>query len=95
MTDIEYLQQSVTRGLQEILISEQGLTIAEALELLRTSRTFALVMDESTGLYRESPSYVYEYLAEEMHLLHANGTSLQDGSTTATPANEDGRMERP
>ena len=87
MTDIEYLQQSVTRGLQEILVSEQGMTIAEALELLRASRTFALVMDESTGLYRESPSYVYEYLAEETRALHASGISSQARAATAAPAN--------
>ena len=66
MTDTEFLTQSVTRGLIEILMAEQGMPFTEALEMLRKSRTFSLLMDEKTGLYRESPSYVYEFLKEEL-----------------------------
>ena len=65
MTDVEFLQQSVIRGLEEILVSEVGMTITESLELLRDSSTLALLLDEQTGLYRESASYVYEYLKDE------------------------------
>lgn len=65
MSNVEYLQQSVTRGLEEILITERGLSLAQALELLRTSKMFALLIDSKTGLYRESPSYVYELLKDE------------------------------
>ncbi len=65
MNDVEYLQQSVTRGLEEILMTERGMSLVQALELLRTSRAFALLMDDETCLYRESPSYVYELLKDE------------------------------
>ena len=65
MTDIEYLQQSVMRGLEEILVSERGMTLVQAMELMRSSKTLVLLMDSETGLYRESPSYVYELVKEE------------------------------
>lgn len=66
MTDAEYLAQSVTRGLIEILMVERGMSFGEALTTLRNSKAFGLLMDEETGLYRESPSYVYEFLKEEL-----------------------------
>ena len=65
MTDSEYLQQSVMRGLEEILVSEKSMSLPQAMELLRKSKTFALLMDVHTCLYRESPSYVYELLMDE------------------------------
>ena len=66
MSDTEYLAQSVTRGLIEILMGERNMSFVEALATLRDSKTFALLMDDETHLYRESPSYVYGYLNEEL-----------------------------
>ncbi len=65
MTDEEYLKESVVRGLVEILVAERGMNIPKALETVRKSRTFDLLMDGETCLYRESPSYVYELMREE------------------------------
>ncbi len=65
MNDIEYLKEPVVRGLVEILMSEEGMVLPEALELLSSTKTFDSLMDEKTGLYRESPSYVYELVSEE------------------------------
>ena len=66
MTDVEFLTQSVTRGLTEILMAEHGMSLTEALNVLRNSKTFSLLTDEETRLYRESPSYVYEILRDEL-----------------------------
>ena len=66
MSDFEYLTQSVTRGLIEILMIERHLSLSEALATLRSSHTFQLLLDEQTGLYRESAAYVYVMLCEEL-----------------------------
>lgn len=66
MTDVEFLKESVVRGLAEILIVERGMSLVGALDAIRPSRTFDLLMEDETGLYRESPSYVYQFLKEEL-----------------------------
>lgn len=66
MSDIEFLQESALRGLVEIIMAEREASLAQALEAVRKSHVFELLMDETTGLYRESPSYLYElYLERE------------------------------
>lgn len=66
MTDKEFLEESLTKGLIEILMDEWELSLPEALAALSGSATFARVLDEETGLYRESPAYVFEMLTEEL-----------------------------
>lgn len=66
MNDVAYLQEAVTRELAMFLMEDRGMSLRDALEAVRGSRTFAQLMSEGTGLYRESPAYVYEYLKEEL-----------------------------
>jgi hypothetical protein len=66
VSDVEYLQSSVLRGLVEILMQEKNLDSQEALLQIQDSKTFKNLMDAQTGLYRESAAYVYEYLKEEL-----------------------------
>jgi hypothetical protein len=66
VSDVEYLQSSVLRGLVEILMQEKNLDAQEALLQIQDSKTFKNLMDAQTGLYRESSAYVYEYLKEEL-----------------------------
>ena len=65
MSDIEFLQESALRGPVEIIMTEHGASLAQALETVRKSHAFELLMDESTKLYRESPSYLYELYLED------------------------------
>ena len=66
MSDIEFLKEAVTRKLVEYLMEDRHIGVSQALDLLQSSRTFSLLMDEKTGLYRESPAHVYEYLKENL-----------------------------
>ena len=66
MSDVEFLQQSMCDGLVRLLVEKHGMSIPEAFACLQSTNTLALVMDERTGLYRESPAYVYMVLAEEL-----------------------------
>ena len=66
MSDIEFLQMSVTKKLIELLMTERNLSFQKAFELLSNSNTFRLLMDKETALYRESPYYVNLYLEEEL-----------------------------
>ena len=52
MTAVEFLQRCVVRGLIEILVSERGMTIPGALELIRRSRILTLLMYDETHLCR-------------------------------------------
>lgn len=66
MMDREFLEESATRGLVELLMDERGMTLTEALGVLSNSRTLDRLLDEETGLYRESPAYIFEILSEEL-----------------------------
>jgi hypothetical protein len=67
MTDIEFLQSSVLRGLVEILAQEKALDVQGALLQIHGTKTFGNLMDAQTGLYRESAAHVYEHLKEEIN----------------------------
>ncbi|MDO4291534.1 MAG: hypothetical protein Q4C41_09955 [Eggerthellaceae bacterium] len=66
MNDVEFLQESVCDGLVRLLVEKRGTSVPEAFSRLQATKTLSLVMDEETGLYRESPAYVYTILAEEL-----------------------------
>ena len=38
----------------------------EAIDVLYTSETFERLQDDSTGLYYQSPGYVYSFLQNEL-----------------------------
>lgn len=61
---IEYISQDVVA----FLVESENLTIADALRLYYTSKTYEKLLDRETGLYRESSSYVYDLLADERRL---------------------------
>jgi hypothetical protein len=66
VTDVEYLQSGVLRGLVEMLMQDRALDAQQALRLVRGSLTFEHLMDAETGFYRESAAHVYEHLREEL-----------------------------
>ncbi len=66
MNGVEYLKQSAVRGLVAFLVDDRGFSIEDAMGVVSQSRTMAKVLDDETGLYRESPAYIYEFLKEEL-----------------------------
>ncbi len=48
-----------------MIMAEYHLTAIEALDKLYKSQTFAKIEDPQTGLYFQSPVYVFDFFKEE------------------------------
>ena len=63
---IEYMVQDLV----EILSETQGIEYDIAMHTIYTSEVYDKLLDAETGLYRESPSYVYGLLQDELNFGH-------------------------
>ena len=63
---IQIMKDDLAVDLAEQLVSEFHYTLQEALDVLYTSETFERLQDNETGLYYQSPGYVYSYLQNEL-----------------------------
>ncbi len=64
--DFKYLKEALAVDLAELLSHDFGLSVAKALEVLYNSQTYNKLTDPKTGLYFQSPGYVYSFLRSEM-----------------------------
>ena len=65
---IKMMQEDMYAELAQILMEKYGYTQFQALEVLYNSETFARLQDPNTGLYYQSPGYVYSFLNSELSL---------------------------
>lgn len=63
--DKQFLIESLCEDLVPMIMEEYHLTDIEAIDKLYKSRTFTKIEDADTGLYYQSPVYVFEFLKEE------------------------------
>ena len=68
MSDFDYMVECNARDIALMLMEEKNISIEEALRLLYSSKTFENLKRKNTGLYFQSPGYVYEYLRRELNL---------------------------
>ena len=68
MTDFDYMVECNARDIALMLMEEKNISIEEALRLLYSSKTFENLKKKNSGLYFQSPCYVYEYLRRELKL---------------------------
>lgn len=66
MTEIEYMNECMARDLTVMLMDDLHLSLQDALDALYNSDTYAKLKDSRTGLYFQSPVYVYDYLRREV-----------------------------
>ena len=66
MSKINYMIESLTRDLVVRLMDEKGITLRQAMDVVYKSNTFKVLSNPDTGLYFQSPVYVYEELANEI-----------------------------
>lgn len=66
MTDIQYLNECMVRDLAMMLIGKYNITLAEALDMLYNSETYEKLQNPRTGLYFQSPVYVFDFLQREL-----------------------------
>ncbi|MDO5131177.1 MAG: hypothetical protein Q4D64_14805 [Prevotellaceae bacterium] len=68
MTDFDYMVECNARDIALMLMEEKNISVEEALRLLYSSKTFENLKNKNSGLYFQSPGYVYEYLRRELKL---------------------------
>lgn len=68
--EFEYMKEHVTKCLISMLMEKEGVTLRKAFDIVYNSAIFAKLSDPETGLYFQSPGYVYSYLEAEMPLSH-------------------------
>lgn len=67
MTEIEEMKQTMVKELCDLLIEQRpDITLEQTLEQVFNSDTYAKVIDDKTGLYLQSPRYVYSFLQNEL-----------------------------
>ena len=59
---IQLLKDDLCVELVDCLVDEFHYTPQEAIDVLYTSETFERLQDDATGLYYQSPGYVYSFL---------------------------------
>ncbi|MBR6082703.1 MAG: hypothetical protein IKP62_07245 [Salinivirgaceae bacterium] len=60
------MNECMTRDVISMLVEKKGLAISDAMELFYNSQTFEKLSDPKTGLYFQSPVYVFDTLEQEM-----------------------------
>ncbi len=66
MKNIEYMNECMIRDLAVMLVEDLQISIPEALNILYNSETYEKLQDERTGLYFQSPVYVYDFFQKEL-----------------------------
>ena len=65
---IKMMQEDMYAELIQLLMEKYGYTLEKAMDALYNSETFARLQDANTGLYYQSPGYVYSFLNSELSL---------------------------
>jgi acetyl-CoA acetyltransferase len=63
--DIQFCIESISNEVTLMLMKEYGWDIREAMDKFLLSDTYRKLENPKTGLYFQSPAYVYEILTEE------------------------------
>lgn len=61
-----YLIEGITKDIIAYIMEDEDVDLSTAITQFNNSETFAKLSDENTGLYIESPAYVYEIFKDEM-----------------------------
>lgn len=66
MTDFDYQIECTTRDLAQKTAEDFSMTVPEALRVVYNSETYEKMVNPKTGLYFQSPLYVYDFLKNEI-----------------------------
>ena len=66
----QQMMEYMVQDLVEIFTEETGAEYDDAMNTIYGSEIYDKLMDAETGLYRESPSYVYGLLQDEINFGH-------------------------
>lgn len=65
MSDRDFLVEANTQDIIKYIMADTGATIQEAMRTFYVSEVYAKLENFDTGLYLESPSYIYELFKDE------------------------------
>lgn len=68
----EFLKNRIVDQITLFLMRDFNLSMSDALDVVYNSDLYNALIDDETGLYLESPSYVYEFMRRE-YLSGKNG----------------------
>lgn len=74
MSDREFLIEANIQDVLKYIIADFDLSITEAMRQFYVSEVFAKLQNQDTGLYLESPAYIYDLYQNEMR----NGRLVQE-----------------
>ena len=66
MSDREFLVEANIQDVLKYIIIERGLSIMDAMRQFYASEVFKKLQNYETGLYLESPAYIYELYRNEV-----------------------------
>ena len=64
--EFKYMKEHITKRLISMLMEREKVSLREAFDIVYNSDTFAKLSDSETGLYFQSPGYVYTYFVSEI-----------------------------
>lgn len=74
MSDRKFLIEVNIQDVLKYIIADFGISITEAMRRFYVSEVFAKLQNTDTGLYLESPAYIYDLYRDEVK----NGRLVQD-----------------
>lgn len=64
--EFNYLREKMVKDLVVMLMERRGMTYEEAFRVLYQSKTFANLSNPETGLFYQSPGYIFSYIEDEL-----------------------------
>ena len=68
--EFQFVMDCDVESLVSFLQEDYHLPLPEAFEKVYGSKIFEKLKDRKTGLYLQSPAYIYDFLKEEMYAQH-------------------------
>ena len=66
---IQFIIESDVEEIVSYLMEDFGMNLVDAFDKVYNSKIYTKLTDMKTGLYIQSPAYIYEYLKEELNVI--------------------------
>ena len=65
-SEFEYMKEGLVKDMAMLLIEERGMSMADALDTIYLSDTYAKLSEPATGLYYQGARYVLSHIISEI-----------------------------
>ena len=65
----QFMTEGITSDVIQMLMDRKHLSLPKAVESVYNSNTYKALLRPASGLYAQSPGYVYQYLDKELETL--------------------------